>query len=79
MKLVIGLFQFKNPLGAVAVEDELDVVMGFLEFFDRFERVNDAPEAFMFLRISSHHDFFQNLWGALQKADKLVGRIALMM
>ena len=79
MKLVIGLFQFKNPLGGGAVEDELDVVMGFLEFFDRFQRVNDAPEAFMLLRICSHHDFFQNLWGALQKVDKRVGRIAHMI
>ena len=60
MKFVIGIFQLRNPLGPGTVEDELDVVMGFLEFFDRFQCVDHAPEAFMSLRICSHHDCYRS-------------------
>ena len=53
---MIGLFQFNHPPGAVVVEDEMDLVMGFLEFFDRFQHVDDVLEAFTLPRICLHHD-----------------------
>ena len=56
MKLVIGFFQFRDPLRPGAVEDELDIVMRVFELFHGFQRVHHTPQAFVRFRIGQNHN-----------------------
>jgi len=51
VQLVIGLLEFRYPLGPGFVEDELYVVMAVLELLHGFQRVHDAPQPFTGIRI----------------------------
>ena len=53
---VIGPLQFNDPLGPGTIEDERHVVVPILEVLDGFQRVHDASQSFMRLRICSHDD-----------------------